>query len=100
VRASIDNSAGLLKPEMFANVTVAVTDESTPTAAVPREAIIYEGDLARVWVAIDDQSLELRQIELGISNGRLIQVLRGVIPGEKVVTRGSLFIDRAATLGT
>jgi hypothetical protein len=26
----------------------------------------------------------------------MIQVLKGVRPGEKVVTKGSLFIDRAA----
>ncbi len=36
-----------------------------PTVAVTREAITHEGDTARVWVAVDDQALELRQIKLG-----------------------------------
>jgi cobalt-zinc-cadmium efflux system membrane fusion protein len=93
VRASIDNVDGLLKPEMFASVTI-VTSEGRPTPTVPREAVIYEGSNARVWVASDDRSVELRQIRLGESDGRLIQVLDGLNPGEKIVTRGSLFIDR------
>jgi cobalt-zinc-cadmium efflux system membrane fusion protein len=93
VRASIDNADGLLKPEMFASVTI-VTSEGAPTPAAPLEAVIYEGSIARVWVVGDDRSVELRQIRLGQSDGRLIQVLDGLRPGEKIVTRGSLFIDR------
>lgn len=95
VRATIDNSEGLLKPEMFASVRI-VTDEGGPTAAVPREAVIYEGDTARVWVAREDQGVELRNIRLGLSSARTVQVLDGLEPGEKIITRGSLFIDRVA----
>jgi cobalt-zinc-cadmium efflux system membrane fusion protein len=93
VRASVDNADGLLKPEMFASVTI-VTSEGTPMPAVPLEAVIYEGSNARVWVVGDDQSVELRQVKLGQTDGRLIQVLDGLNVGEKIVTRGSLFIDR------
>jgi cobalt-zinc-cadmium efflux system membrane fusion protein len=98
VRASIDNSDGLLKPEMFASVTI-VVDETGPTSAVPREAIVYEGSLARVWVARDDQTIELRQVKIGLAGGGLVQILDGLAPAEKIVTRGSLFIDRIATSG-
>src|SRR5215813_7466387 len=97
VRASIDNSQALLNPEMFANVTIVTDAGGGPTVAVPRGAVIHEGDVARVWVAADEQALELRQIKLGLSDGRLIQVLDGLKPGERVVTRGSLFIDRIAS---
>lgn len=93
VRASIDNADGLLKPEMFASVTI-VINEGRPTPAVPLDAVIYEGSNARVWVVGEDRSVELRQIRLGPSNGRMIQVLDGLGAGEKIVTRGSLFIDR------
>jgi cobalt-zinc-cadmium efflux system membrane fusion protein len=64
---------------------------------VPREAVIYEGADARVWVAADDKSLELRKITVGLINGNLVQVRGGLQPGDKVVTRGALFIDRAAS---
>lgn len=95
VRASVDNADGLLRPEMFASVTI-VASEGAPMPAVPLEAVIYEGSNAHVWVVGDDQSVELRPITLGQSSGRLIQVLDGLQPGEKIVTRGSLFIDRMA----
>ena len=95
VRATIDNSEGLLRPEMFANVTL-LGGEARTSPAVPREAIIHEGDAARVWVARNDQAIELRQIKLGLANGKLVEVLDGLKPGEKVVTRGGLFIDRMA----
>lgn len=96
VRASVDNADGLLKPEMFASVTI-VTSDGKPTPAVPLDAVIYEGNNARVWVVGDDHSVELRQIKLGQSSERMIQVLDGLHAGEKIVTRGSLFIDRMTT---
>jgi cobalt-zinc-cadmium efflux system membrane fusion protein len=63
---------------------------------VPREAIIYDGSNARVWVARDDHAVEPRKIKTGLSNGQMVQVLDGLRLGEKVVTKGSLFVDRAA----
>jgi len=95
VRATIDNSESLLKPEMFASVTI-LTSEGNSSAAVPRDAIIYEGNNARVWVAREDKSLVRRKIKTGLSNGNVVQVLEGLDVGERVVTKGSLFVDRAA----
>jgi cobalt-zinc-cadmium efflux system membrane fusion protein len=58
--------------------------------------VIYEGDTARVWVAGNDGSLALRDVTLGRSNGDRLEVTRGLTSGEKIVTSGALFIDRAA----
>ena len=99
VRATVENSDGVLKPEMFANVTLFSNGDPSEvyTPAVPRSAVIYEGDAARLWIAHDDHSIELRQIKIGLSNGKMMQVLSGVRVGEKVVTKGTLFIDRTAS---
>jgi cobalt-zinc-cadmium efflux system membrane fusion protein len=96
VRATIDNKDGLLKPEMFANVTI-YSGGDRPAVGVPKQALIYEGDQVRLWVVHDDKSIELRQIETGLINGDLVEVRANLAPGEKIVTRGSLFIDRAAS---
>jgi membrane fusion protein, heavy metal efflux system len=40
--------------------------------------------------------LSLRAIRTGRSNDGLIEVLDGLKPGEKVVTKGGLFIDQVA----
>lgn len=99
VRATIDNPGGVLKPEMFANVTIYSVGER-PAIGVPKQALIYEGDQVRVWVARDDKSIELRQIKVGMANGDLVEVKGNLSPGDRIVTKGSLFIDRAASSGT
>ncbi|MET4391038.1 cobalt-zinc-cadmium efflux system membrane fusion protein [Bradyrhizobium sp. F1.4.3] len=96
VRATIDNKDGLLKPEMFANVTIySAGDRAAP--AVPKQALIYEGDQVRIWVAREDKSVELRRIKIGLINGNLVEVTSNLKPGEQIVVKGSLFIDRAAS---
>jgi membrane fusion protein, heavy metal efflux system len=95
IRTTVRNEDGALKPEMYASVTI-FTDEGDSWPAIPRDAVIYEGTGARVWVAHDDKTIERRLITPGLIDGGMIQVTRGLQPGEKVVTKGSLFIDRAA----
>jgi cobalt-zinc-cadmium efflux system membrane fusion protein len=96
VRATIDNKDGLLKPEMFANVTIYSASDH-PAIGVPKQALIYEGNQVRVWVAHEDKSIELRRIKTGLTNGDLVEVEGNLKPGEQIVTKGSLFIDRAAS---
>jgi cobalt-zinc-cadmium efflux system membrane fusion protein len=96
VRANVDNKDGVLKPEMFANVTI-FTGGDHPSVAVPKQALIYEGQHVRLWVAHDDKSIELREIETGLINGDFVEVRTNLKAGEKIITKGSLFIDRAAS---
>jgi membrane fusion protein, heavy metal efflux system len=96
VRATIDNKDELFKPEMFANVTI-YTGDDRKSVGVKREALIYEGDRVHLWVAHDDKTLELREVQTGLTNDNLVEVRTNLKAGEKVVVRGSLFIDRAAS---
>jgi membrane fusion protein, heavy metal efflux system len=96
VRATIDNKDGLFKPEMFASVTVYAGGDHK-SVGVKKQALIYEGQRVRLWVANDDKSLELRDIQTGLTNGDYVEVRTNLKHGEKVVTKGSLFIDRAAS---
>jgi membrane fusion protein, heavy metal efflux system len=96
VRATIDNKDFLLKPEMFANVTIYSAGDR-PAVGVPKQALIYEGDQVRIWVALPDKTIELRQIKTGLINGDLVEVVSNLKPGEQIVTKGALFIDRAAS---
>lgn len=95
-RATIDNREGLFKPEMFANVTI-YSAGHRPAPAVAKQALIYEGSRVHVWVARDDKSIELREITTGLTNADMVEARSNLLPGERIVTRGSLFIDRAAT---
>jgi cobalt-zinc-cadmium efflux system membrane fusion protein len=96
VRAVIDNDDGALKPEMFANFVIQ-TSQPAQSPAVPEGAVVYEGDSAHVWVLQSGNALGIRPIRVGRTNDGMVEVLEGLKLGEQVVTKGSLFIDRAAS---
>jgi cobalt-zinc-cadmium efflux system membrane fusion protein len=95
VRAQVANPGGELKPEMFATFDL-ITGAASSAVGVPEQAVIFEGDTARVWVSRGGRLLELRTIKTGQTVGGMVEVLSGLSAGETVVTSGSLFIDRAA----
>jgi cobalt-zinc-cadmium efflux system membrane fusion protein len=95
VRAEVENPDGALKPGMFANFSI-ITGQASTATAVPLSAIVYEGERARVWVAGDGDTLALREIRVGRTSDGMVEVLAGLSAGEKVVTSGTVFIDRAA----
>jgi membrane fusion protein, heavy metal efflux system len=95
VRAVIDNPDGALKPEMFANFVI-LTGQAAQSPAVPEGAVVYEGEAAHVWVLGPDNVIAVRPIRVGRTNDGYVEVLQGLQSGDRVVTKGSLFIDRAA----
>jgi cobalt-zinc-cadmium efflux system membrane fusion protein len=95
VRAEVENTDGALKPEMFASFRIITSDDSV-APGVPEMAVVYEGDTAHVWVARDDGRILLRPIKVGRTMDGMVEVLDGLKPGDKIVTSGTLFIDRAA----
>lgn len=95
VRASIDNPDGALKPEMFAEFLI-LTSDPQQSLAVPEGAVVYEGEDAHVFVLRGDGALAVTPIHAGRTQDGYVEVLDGLKAGDRVVTRGSLFIDRAA----
>jgi cobalt-zinc-cadmium efflux system membrane fusion protein len=95
VRAELPNPDAALKPEMFANFRI-LTSDSSDAPGVPEAAVVYEGEAAHVWVLSGDGLLAYRAIHTGRSNDGVVEVLDGLKPGEKVVTKGGLFIDQVA----
>jgi cobalt-zinc-cadmium efflux system membrane fusion protein len=95
VRADVENPDRELKPGMFANFSI-ITGEAATAPAVPQRAIVYEGETARVWVAGEDGTIAARSVRVGQTADGMVEILGGLTEGEKVVTSGALFIDRAA----
>jgi cobalt-zinc-cadmium efflux system membrane fusion protein len=95
VRAEIENRDGALKPEMFANFRI-LTGDARQSPAVPESAVVYEGDAAHVWVVEGDGLLAYRAIRTGRNSDGLVEVIEGLRPGERIVTKGGLFIDQVA----
>lgn len=83
VRIVLPNPDGVLKPGMFGQVRIVT--RSVEGLLVPREAIQGEDDSAHVFVVGDDSKAAKRAVELGMDDGRRVQVVQGLNPGEKVV---------------
>ncbi len=86
-----------LRPEMFATFRIAV-GEARETPAIPAGAVIFRGADAFAWASLGEGRFAQRRLKLGIRDGERIAVLDGLQPGERVVTGGALFIDRAARI--
>jgi membrane fusion protein, heavy metal efflux system len=94
VRAEVNNPGNALKPEMFAAFSI-LSGEGDTAPAVPQDSVVYEGDQAHVWVVDDERRISSRSIRVGRTSGDWVEVLSGLSTGEKVISSGALFIDRA-----
>lgn len=90
VRCTVPNPNHLLKPAMFARVTLKASAGST-MVAVPSDALLSDGQKFRVVVRRPDGQLEVRPVDVGAELGGQVEVVGGVQVGEEVVTEGALF---------
>ncbi len=95
VFAEVQDPEGVLRPEMFATFRIAVSEERL-APGVPASAVIFRGSQASLWTAMDGNRFALRQVALGARDGDAYEVRSGLDAGERIVTGGALFIDRAA----
>jgi multidrug efflux pump subunit AcrA (membrane-fusion protein) len=85
-RVPLDNPGRRLLPGMFASVRV-TTGDSVRGLLIPRTAIIYDGPRRLVMIARDSTFFP-SVVQVGSGVGDRVVVLRGVSPGERVVTKG------------
>lgn len=96
-RIVLDNPGGLLAPGMFAQVTLQpVAAKAYPL--VPSNALIGNGDEARVIVQAGDGSFSPVAVRAGRSGGGMTEILSGLDGGERVVASGQFLIDSEASL--
>jgi cobalt-zinc-cadmium efflux system membrane fusion protein len=96
VRVNVDNTLGRLKPEMFASFRI-MTEETEKILTVPVSAVQREGEKSIVFVSHQGKGFEKRAVELGREVQGYYQVVSGLKPGEKVVTKGA-FTLKSETL--
>ena len=62
------------------------------TVAVPRTALVEEMGNIFVFVQNNPVSFEKRSVKVGETDGRYVQVLSGIEPGERVVSKGGIIL--------
>jgi Cu(I)/Ag(I) efflux system membrane fusion protein len=103
VRLESDNSGLVLKPGMFVDVEFAI--DVTPTLTVPVDAVVDTGLRKTVFVDRGSGHFQPRQIETGWRMDGDVEVVKGLMEGERIVVSGTFLIDsetrmRAARLET
>ncbi|MDH5446205.1 MAG: efflux RND transporter periplasmic adaptor subunit [Gammaproteobacteria bacterium] len=97
VRLVFDNPDEVLKPNMFANVSI-YGGAKKEVLIIPREALIRAGREERVILSVGKGRFKPRQVVVGIESGDWIEIRNGLMEGDKVVTSGQFLIDSEASL--
>jgi Cu(I)/Ag(I) efflux system membrane fusion protein len=97
VRAELPNSAGRLRPGMYAQVRLS-SGEVPAALLVPSEAVIRTGRRNVVIVAGEGGRFQPVEVEVGRDAGGRTAILQGLEEGQKVVASGQFLIDSEASL--
>lgn len=87
VRVQVENADGKLRPGMFASVDVPLTD-SRQIMLVPRQAVLSDEGQAFAFIHWKEDLWLRRAVTVGKSHGDMVEVLSGLLVGEKVVAVG------------
>jgi RND family efflux transporter MFP subunit len=88
LRAEVEiaNGEELLRPGMFVEVTL-IGERREGVPVVPRRAVTDRGG-RRVVFVLNGQLVEMREVSVGLGDDEVVEVRRGLEPGERVVVRG------------
>jgi Cu(I)/Ag(I) efflux system membrane fusion protein len=99
VRLRFDNQDRLLKPNMFAQVTIH-SDLNEESLLVPREAVISTGHQDRVVIALGAGRFKSIEVTLGLMTSDHAQILSGLEPGDRVVTSAQFLLDSESSINS
>lgn len=89
IKIQIANTDHVLKPGMFAEVTLGA---GTEALLLPSEAIMVEGDEKFVFV-VEEGLAKKVEVTTGASDGKSVALLSGVKEGAEIVTVGQHYLE-------
>ena len=93
-RVTVDNAKGLLKPGMFATVSIDTLKDAHEVTllAVPEEAVLGEGTARYVFVARGEGRFRKTDVTAGKTLGKLIEITGGLKEGDDIVVKGAFVL--------
>jgi membrane fusion protein, heavy metal efflux system len=88
VRVLVPNPQGFLKPEMYATASFD-RNSLRRTLTVSRSAVQDIGGQPSVFVAVSRERFEVRPVQTAPFSDERLEVINGLKPGDRIVTRGS-----------
>jgi RND family efflux transporter MFP subunit len=86
-RVVLDNSAGRFRPGTF--ITASVLVEKRDAKVAVAKSILQDVDDRTCVFVQDEHGFEPRAVRVGLSNDEYVEIVAGLKPGEKIVTRNS-----------
>jgi len=96
VRLIFRNPGVVLKPGMYVNVEINVP--LGRQLVIPASAVLQSGSRAIAFIDHGDGNLEPREIQTGLQIDDSVVVLRGLQPGEHIVSSANFLVDSEAQL--
>ena len=75
-------------------------EDSSSVISLPKDAIVEQQGKYYVYVRHDEDCYEKRLVEIGMDNGKDVEIIRGLNDGEPVVVHGAIIIHLAESSGT
>ena len=99
LKAIFDNEDGLLFPNQFVNARLLVGTKKNATV-VPTAAVQRGPSFIFVYVVQSDDTVELRNVTVGLAEGAATSIESGLSPGEVVVTEGLDKLQKGSKITT
>jgi cobalt-zinc-cadmium efflux system membrane fusion protein len=92
VRIKVPNKDNLLKPEMFAQITIKYKESAMKLPAIPTQSVIFDKNRNYVIVYHDKCNIETREVEIYEASGNTTYIKSGIKEGEKIITKYQLLV--------
>jgi membrane fusion protein, heavy metal efflux system len=98
VRAWVDNASHKLKPEMFARLHIDIS-EGKEFISVPKESVLEIDGKEFVYIAQPNGTYVKQEVKVGSASDDRLRILRGLKPGDRVVTKGAVLLKGSEAKG-
>jgi cobalt-zinc-cadmium efflux system membrane fusion protein len=92
VRVGVDNRERLLRPGQFVTARLTTGGVVREALTIPALSVLQVEGAPAAFVALSKGQYEARPVELGIVAGDRVEVTRGLVEGETIVTDGAFVL--------
>ena len=92
------DNKGEVIPGSFVEVYL-ISSPIENTLSIPVSALTNEMGIHYVYVQIDEEGYRKQEVALGANNGKEVQIIKGLHPGDRVVTKGAYQVKMASASG-
>jgi len=96
VRVELSNPELALLPEMYADLEILL--DSHDALVVPEDAVLHAGERSFVFLELGAGRFRPQQVEVGIRDAGRVEILAGLVEGQRIVVSGTFLIASESRL--